>query len=282
MFYCNCFEVCKLCRKHKDIFIDALKPLHAFARLPDADFIPFSASSHILTDLEINQCFSKLRLVQVFNFCQNWFQFLMLDENVSPAADQPESGAEHTNGTHLFISKVVEILCVAGTAQQAEQPNYLAKGCPEWRLGGPKIGLTPQLIGYVSLNSQVSNPSATEVRHAELPNYPAKKLSKQTFVTLTLYPDPIIGWIAPLGIAVTRLLQVHVDWSKGAEKGFARRLEGLTSTPEDGMTCITLTAAIETEFLPGCMLYRLQYKGPGNPAFLRDNQLYKLHLNRMP
>eukprot|EP00983_Pelagomonas_calceolata_P123564 1161022-Pelagomonas_calceolata.AAC.1 len=26
-------------------------------------------------------------------FCMKWFQFLMLDENVSPAADQPDSRA---------------------------------------------------------------------------------------------------------------------------------------------------------------------------------------------
>eukprot|EP00983_Pelagomonas_calceolata_P013580 435026-Pelagomonas_calceolata.AAC.1 len=54
LFYCNCFEVCKLHRKYKDLFIDLFKPLHIAAQLPDADFIPFLANFHILTDLEIN------------------------------------------------------------------------------------------------------------------------------------------------------------------------------------------------------------------------------------
>eukprot|EP00983_Pelagomonas_calceolata_P037838 1136537-Pelagomonas_calceolata.AAC.9 len=50
-----CFEFCELHtgRKHKDLFIDLFKPLRTFAQLPNADFIPFLASFHFLTDLEI-------------------------------------------------------------------------------------------------------------------------------------------------------------------------------------------------------------------------------------
>eukprot|EP00983_Pelagomonas_calceolata_P086054 1156675-Pelagomonas_calceolata.AAC.5 len=54
LFYCSCFEVCKLHRKYKDLSIDLFKPLHTFAQLPGADFIPFLASFYVLTDLEIN------------------------------------------------------------------------------------------------------------------------------------------------------------------------------------------------------------------------------------
>eukprot|EP00983_Pelagomonas_calceolata_P005455 177508-Pelagomonas_calceolata.AAC.1 len=41
-------------KKYEDLFIGLLKPLHTFAQLPDADFIPVLSSFHILTDLEIN------------------------------------------------------------------------------------------------------------------------------------------------------------------------------------------------------------------------------------
>eukprot|EP00983_Pelagomonas_calceolata_P068773 1150069-Pelagomonas_calceolata.AAC.1 len=46
LFYCNCFEVCELRRKYKDLLIDPFKPLHAFAWLPHTDCIPFLASFH--------------------------------------------------------------------------------------------------------------------------------------------------------------------------------------------------------------------------------------------
>eukprot|EP00983_Pelagomonas_calceolata_P035152 1099100-Pelagomonas_calceolata.AAC.4 len=75
LFYCTCFEVYELRRKYKDQSIDHFKPLHTFAQLPNTDSIPFLASFHILTDFE------------------NWFRFLMLDENVSTATDQPDSRA---------------------------------------------------------------------------------------------------------------------------------------------------------------------------------------------
>eukprot|EP00983_Pelagomonas_calceolata_P062849 1147463-Pelagomonas_calceolata.AAC.1 len=45
----------------------------------------------------------------------------MLVEKVSPAADQPESQA---------IGQPLVTLCIAGTVQQAEQPEYLAEARP--------------------------------------------------------------------------------------------------------------------------------------------------------
>eukprot|EP00983_Pelagomonas_calceolata_P028633 896519-Pelagomonas_calceolata.AAC.6 len=54
LFYCNCFEVCELGRKYKDLFIDLSKQSHTSARLPNTDFIPFLVSFHIITDPEIN------------------------------------------------------------------------------------------------------------------------------------------------------------------------------------------------------------------------------------
>eukprot|EP00983_Pelagomonas_calceolata_P042570 1138553-Pelagomonas_calceolata.AAC.1 len=62
LFYCNCFEVCELRRKYKDLFVYLFEPLHTFARLPNTDCIPFMASSHIINDPEIN---AFPRLVQI-------------------------------------------------------------------------------------------------------------------------------------------------------------------------------------------------------------------------
>jgi len=47
LFYCNCFEVCELRRKYKDLFFNLFKPLHTFAQLQNTDLIPFLASLHI-------------------------------------------------------------------------------------------------------------------------------------------------------------------------------------------------------------------------------------------
>eukprot|EP00983_Pelagomonas_calceolata_P077915 1154065-Pelagomonas_calceolata.AAC.2 len=57
-------NVCDKCERPEAQ--DEKHPLHTFAQLPNADFMTFLASFHILNDLE------------------NWFQSLMLDENVSP------------------------------------------------------------------------------------------------------------------------------------------------------------------------------------------------------
>jgi len=54
LFYCDCFELCELRRKYKDLFIDLFKPLHTFAQLPNTDFVPFLASFHVVTNLEVN------------------------------------------------------------------------------------------------------------------------------------------------------------------------------------------------------------------------------------
>uniref|UniRef100_A0A7S3VU70 Reverse transcriptase zinc-binding domain-containing protein n=1 Tax=Dunaliella tertiolecta TaxID=3047 RepID=A0A7S3VU70_DUNTE len=54
LFYCNCCELCELRRKYKDLFIDLFKPLHTFAQLPNTDFVPFLASFHVVTNLEVN------------------------------------------------------------------------------------------------------------------------------------------------------------------------------------------------------------------------------------
>eukprot|EP00983_Pelagomonas_calceolata_P102844 1158852-Pelagomonas_calceolata.AAC.1 len=68
------------------------KPLYAFAWLPNTDLFPFLASFHIITDPEhgvhtystgcSKGCPQAVLVIH--------FQFLMLVENVSPAADQPE------------------------------------------------------------------------------------------------------------------------------------------------------------------------------------------------
>eukprot|EP00983_Pelagomonas_calceolata_P063199 1147628-Pelagomonas_calceolata.AAC.3 len=42
---------------------------------------------------------------------------------------------KQTNETYRFISGLVDIFCVAGTVEQAEQPNYLAEGQPPLRVG---------------------------------------------------------------------------------------------------------------------------------------------------
>eukprot|EP00983_Pelagomonas_calceolata_P064380 1148097-Pelagomonas_calceolata.AAC.1 len=75
----------------------------------------------------------------------------MLDDNVPPAADQPDSWAvgqppcyffysqassedfshflqEQTNEIYRFISELMDIFCAVGTVEQTEQPNYLAEG----------------------------------------------------------------------------------------------------------------------------------------------------------
>eukprot|EP00983_Pelagomonas_calceolata_P083578 1156188-Pelagomonas_calceolata.AAC.1 len=57
--------------------------------LPDTDFITFLASFHVLIDLEAN-AFLNQDSYRLPKIRQNRFQSLMLDENVSPAADQPD------------------------------------------------------------------------------------------------------------------------------------------------------------------------------------------------
>eukprot|EP00983_Pelagomonas_calceolata_P134074 1162023-Pelagomonas_calceolata.AAC.5 len=76
----------------ESIAIPSGAPLHAFAWLPSTDFIPLLASFHNVTDLEVN-AFLNQGLYTFSKICQNLFQTLILDENVSPAADQPESRA---------------------------------------------------------------------------------------------------------------------------------------------------------------------------------------------
>ena len=54
LFYCKCKEVCELRTEHKDLFVDLFRPLHAFTRPSNTEFIPFLACFQVMTDPEIN------------------------------------------------------------------------------------------------------------------------------------------------------------------------------------------------------------------------------------
>ena len=54
LFFCKCAEVRELRTRYKDLFEEMLKTLRVFAPPSNADFIPFFACHHTITDSEIN------------------------------------------------------------------------------------------------------------------------------------------------------------------------------------------------------------------------------------
>ena len=50
LFFCKCTEVQELRTRYKDLFEEMFKTLHVFAPPSNADFIPFLACHHTITD----------------------------------------------------------------------------------------------------------------------------------------------------------------------------------------------------------------------------------------
>eukprot|EP00983_Pelagomonas_calceolata_P115804 1160237-Pelagomonas_calceolata.AAC.14 len=145
----------------RNFFIDLFQPLHTFARLPNKD-IP-----------------------------QSWFQFLMLVDNISPAADQPAHSDLtylRTQFQHLFNSAPPSSTsCLRGITCQADvlgiakldwlkKENYVGRGNSPYINSGKgdtldwlKLGYRllfrfseAALIGSIKHAIRFSNPDNTE------------------------------------------------------------------------------------------------------------------------
>ena len=54
LFFCKCTEVQELRARYEDLFEEMSKTLRVFAPSSNADFIPFLACHHTITDSDIN------------------------------------------------------------------------------------------------------------------------------------------------------------------------------------------------------------------------------------
>eukprot|EP00983_Pelagomonas_calceolata_P014606 464074-Pelagomonas_calceolata.AAC.1 len=92
---------------------------------------PFSVPRYLHLDL------GKFKLKNIARFCSHAHSLKtetsMWQEHTSECDKCDQGGLQdkchkQTSETYRFISDLMDIFCVAGTIEQAEQPNYLAEG----------------------------------------------------------------------------------------------------------------------------------------------------------